>query len=466
MRPASAPPEHPESEFHESTGNRTDASQHLVQTSHDVPEGTTSSPHFPPQGALIWQDPLTREVVYIDARTGFEIRDDKTERGTAGAGASGARAALPRRPGNPRLMRSASEYFLRPGDGSWVASMLQDWEQPIFKSAEAPIPQIIPEEMLLESAARPNDRSGIQAMQRASRLEGRITRADLGAAEIIAQVDSKFILIKLRPQAHGRTADTTDTGSLVLIDQHAADERIKVERLLQEFCQEPDDEVKCLHSPLGCTSAVQTTSLLKPLIFDIEAQEGPLFRRQAPSFARWGILYDLPTPPFQAAGPSSRHEPSSCRLVVVALPGVIAERCRTEPKHLIQILRGEAWRLHQEAGARGARPESAFAGEGGPDAWVAQVRGCPSGILDMIHSRSCRSAIMFNDELGMDDCRRLVEDLARCRFPFQCAHGRPSMIPLLDLGDVTAICQTRRGFRSNHRTRTDLGQAWMQWLGS
>lgn len=40
---------------------------------------------------------------------------------------------------------------------------------------------------------------------------------------------------------------------------------------------------------------------------------------------------------------------------------------------------------------------------------------------------------MFNDVLGMEECRGLVSRLARCRFPFQCAHGRPSMVPILDM---------------------------------
>lgn len=43
-------------------------------------------------------------------------------------------------------------------------------------------------------------------------------------------------------------------------------------------------------------------------------------------------------------------------------------------------------------------------------------------------------AIMFNDALSLDECSSLVLRLANCAFPFQCAHGRPSMVPLLDLG--------------------------------
>ena len=37
---------------------------------------------------------------------------------------------------------------------------------------------------------------------------------------------------------------------------------------------------------------------------------------------------------------------------------------------------------------------------------------------------------MFNDELTRLDCEKLVGKLAKCAFPFQCAHGRPSMVVL------------------------------------
>jgi DNA mismatch repair protein MLH3 len=37
---------------------------------------------------------------------------------------------------------------------------------------------------------------------------------------------------------------------------------------------------------------------------------------------------------------------------------------------------------------------------------------------------------MFNDGLTRAQCERLVAQLARTAFPFQCAHGRPSVVPL------------------------------------
>lgn len=46
---------------------------------------------------------------------------------------------------------------------------------------------------------------------------------------------------------------------------------------------------------------------------------------------------------------------------------------------------------------------------------------------------------MFNDPLTTEQSSKLVERLAACAFPFQCAHGRPSMVPLVHLGRNSAL---------------------------
>jgi hypothetical protein len=55
----------------------------------------------------------------------------------------------------------------------------------------------------------------------------------------------------------------------------------------------------------------------------------------------------------------------------------------------------------------------------------------PSIIQYILCSKACRSAIMFGDKLLKEECCELVADLAKCNFPFQCAHGRPSSILIM-----------------------------------
>jgi DNA mismatch repair protein MLH3 len=50
---------------------------------------------------------------------------------------------------------------------------------------------------------------------------------------------------------------------------------------------------------------------------------------------------------------------------------------------------------------------------------------------------------MFNDVLNQEQCQALMSRLGRCSFPFQCAHGRPSMAPLIDLGTFGKVYNRR-----------------------
>jgi DNA mismatch repair protein MLH3 len=53
-----------------------------------------------------------------------------------------------------------------------------------------------------------------------------------------------------------------------------------------------------------------------------------------------------------------------------------------------------------------------------------------STIQKEMESVACRYAIMFGDFLSQTECEVLLKHLARCRNPFQCAHGRPSLVPI------------------------------------
>jgi DNA mismatch repair protein MLH3 len=41
---------------------------------------------------------------------------------------------------------------------------------------------------------------------------------------------------------------------------------------------------------------------------------------------------------------------------------------------------------------------------------------------------------MFNDPLTVEQCKELMERLSHTAVPFRCAHGRPSIVPLVELG--------------------------------
>ncbi|XP_022251975.1 DNA mismatch repair protein Mlh3-like [Limulus polyphemus] len=49
-------------------------------------------------------------------------------------------------------------------------------------------------------------------------------------------------------------------------------------------------------------------------------------------------------------------------------------------------------------------------------------------------------AVKFGDELDSTECTHLIKSLAYCKLPFQCAHGRPSLTPLVDFSHLQSNC--------------------------
>ena len=227
----------------------------------------------------------------------------------------------------------------------WLADLLETWKNPVFPPAQPQIPKT-------HDDALPRTHHHLPSTPTTS-LQSRISRPALHHAVVISQVDRKFILARLpRPNA-----------LLVLIDQHAASERVKLEELMQAY--------------FSSSGVAVSEPLAEPLRFELPPREADLLVRYRAHFGRWGIGYS-PTP--TAAGEG---------VTVFALPPGILERCRLEPRLLVGLLRSEAWRLEEGGvGAGGGEGEACAAG--GED-WVRRFHGCPAGILDMLNSRACRS---------------------------------------------------------------------------
>jgi DNA mismatch repair protein MLH3 len=159
-----------------------------------------------------------------------------------------------------------------------------------------------------------------------------------------------------------------------------------------------------------------------------------LLRTHAPLFARFGILYDLRA----EIGGKSHHT-----LAARALPPAIAERCKLFPKLLIDLLRSEIWSRVDSGKKAPAVRSDVPSGEQG---WIESIGSCPKALLDMVNSRACRSAVMFNDVLSILECEQLMAKLAKCAFPFMCAHGRVSMVPIgIVGGDGDSVFDDRHG---------------------
>ncbi|EON62760.1 hypothetical protein W97_01985 [Coniosporium apollinis CBS 100218] len=421
----------------------------IAESSHSTPL-TTEHDEAPIDETMTWMDPATKDVYLVNARTGAVVSNNARRTESDSAPIRKAAITLPgfnKRLSMPSRNQAGPSHEPR---SEWMDEFLGTWSNPVFSKTEQSIPQAFfdaPENGSVEASSGHHcgrQNTDNQLVQSSAIVSGRLSKAALRNAEVIAQVDKKFILAKMsNPQTD--VTDRTGTGSdpkqvLILIDQHAADERCRVEDLLGELCEPASSAEAVYRSNLGHESQIAYTILERPVNILVSAQEDRLFQLHAAHFAEWGILYDL-TPP--ATDKSTHTKASSQTLVVKTLPPGIAERCKVEPKLLISLLRSEVWKLAESPpvarhdGDEAPSPALVAGASSSPHcepSWLRRIGHCPQGILDMLNSRACRSAIMFNDVLTVKQCERLVERLAGCAFPFQCAHGRPSMVPLVELG--------------------------------
>lgn len=350
-----------------------------------------------------WVDPYTGISHWVNSRTGQTVNVRPSAASVLSHRPKSTGSLMPTRILDSKK-RPASAT---PGTQNvWLENLLSNWRNPVFGRSERPINALDTEPEYDASANKLahsfHERCGLDSFG-ASKYRGKLRKQDLKTARVIGQVDQKFILVEMISRDHAST--------LVLIDQHAADERCRIERLSKELFDSDLDAVQMIE--------------VDPVTIDIPATEAALFRRQAEYFKSWGIKYVV-----------SQHPRSgNASILVSMLPTLIAERCRTEPEQLISIIRAETWKRTENGRAHSHIP---FTDPVHSEDWVGRLSGCPQGILNLLNSRACRTAIMFNDALTLGECMNLVKRLATCVFPFQCAHGRPSMVPLVDLHDSIA----------------------------
>ena len=73
----------------------------------------------------------------------------------------------------------------------------------------------------------------------------------------------------------------------------------------------------------------------------------------------------------------------------------------------------------------------------------------PPAVTRILAFRACHSSVRFGDHLSSARCKDMVNQLQLTSFPFQCAHGRPSMVPLVEYVDDN---NSNRG-RSHYSSR-------------
>ncbi|XP_031382191.1 DNA mismatch repair protein MLH3 isoform X2 [Punica granatum] len=205
-----------------------------------------------------------------------------------------------------------------------------------------------------------------------------ISKDCLFNAKVLQQVDKKFI-----PVVGG--------GALVVIDQHAADERIRLEDLRQKVLSGEVKTISYLDSE---------KELLLP---EIGYQ---LLRDYGEQIKEWGWICNIHS---QCSGSFTKNlnliNRQRTAITLLAVPCILG--VNLTDVDLLEF-------LQQLVDTDGAST-------------------MPPAVVRVLNLKACRGAIMFGDSLLPSECSLIVEELKQTSLCFQCAHGRPTTVPLVNL---------------------------------
>ncbi|KAI0650516.1 hypothetical protein C8Q79DRAFT_390579 [Trametes meyenii] len=390
---------------------------------------------------VLWIDPATGERFIIDARTGNSYPQVAPTAPTAED--TSAKAALRARrslyPWAPE--KSATNTVMTP---AWISEALQANE--VYRAVERRITALPSCSELMERHAceRGHPAGWSQRVDPSwdAPRSGQFTGADLRSARVLGQVDRKFIACIIRSSS-ALPLDSTDEPArdecaLVLIDQHAADERVRVERFLQEACT---GFLACCGDADSsmCGAHIRSRTLVPPINVLLTEQEAQSIAHSSDvrsAFARWGVTLSAASVQRDVVAPSPGNEAAYSQIQVTTVPEVVADKLLAGDE-LRDLIKGYLARLKME-GMEGVPYSMGFSQhDKTPHDWQRALRFCPRELVDLINSKACRGAIMFNDTLSLEQCKNLLEKLSEAALPFQCAHGRPSLVPLVDVGGPT-----------------------------
>ncbi|CAJ2510811.1 Uu.00g064360.m01.CDS01 [Anthostomella pinea] len=251
---------------------------------------------------LLWTNPNTQETSIINPRTGFVMRP--LEKTIGDVGVADRVSHLSSR----KKLRTQTKPTSNENRSPWLSELLSSWDNPVFKPPEPQIPTAFDEAKamgLVLNASRAlshtcND-GFCDATGTLPTVQGRVSKEALHKAEVIAQVDRKFIFAKVTGVASNTTSESRVDPSaslLIIIDQHAADERCRVETLMRDYFAASAVAMAAPHSQSAPSSIVvrsQTELLEKPIKFDISARDTLQFERLMEHFEYWGIYYEVLT---------------------------------------------------------------------------------------------------------------------------------------------------------------------------
>ncbi|GMF62144.1 unnamed protein product [[Candida] boidinii] len=210
---------------------------------------------------------------------------------------------------------------------------------------------------------------------------------------------------------------------LALLDQHACDERIKLENLIKNYIYD-----------INHIDSIANYKIIRPIEIVLTVEEIQLLENFKNNLSFWGIRFDI-----LKNGNSDDYEDEDKIVRITHLPDFTQSRFLKNGKEF-ELRNGIRQYLFDILNQKKRKYSSCQVVDvggnsvgGNGDEWWLYIPHMPDMILEILKSKSCRSAVMFGDKLSIEECDRLVEQLRQTRIPFRCAHGRPSVAPLIEL---------------------------------
>ncbi|XP_060594266.1 uncharacterized protein LOC132748671 [Ruditapes philippinarum] len=224
----------------------------------------------------------------------------------------------------------------------------------------------------------------------------RFSKKSLKSVKVLGQLDKKFIACLINTEQQGSNTDMT---MLVLIDQHAAHERIRLEILTEDAFEE------------GVKGGQLAPFVVNP--------------PQTMTFAEHEIRTILAfLDGYQKLGIRMKKD-SATSMLLTSVPASLVNREKNNKIYwsTIQVLIREYIAVFMST--------------------QVSCGVLPQTIHKVLCSLACHGAIKFGDKLATDECEKLIKDLSRCDLPFQCAHGRPSVTPLFHIDKLQSLSHSK-----------------------
>ncbi|GAB0140487.1 hypothetical protein EsHS_00001108 [Epichloe bromicola] len=214
----------------------------------------------------------------------------------------------------------------------------------------------------------------IDAPDAESKLPLIISKSDFAKMRIVGQFNLGFI-IAIRPRSTDNVSSTTNAhDELLIIDQHASDEKFNFEAL-------------------QATTKVQSQRLVRPKKLDLTALDEEIVFQNLAALEANG---------FQVQVDSTGTSPVGSRCQLLALP--MSRESTFTLKDLEELIS----LLADEPAGSGHIPR-------------------PSAVRKMFAMRACRSSIMIGKALTANKMYTVVRHMGELDKPWNCPHGRPTM---------------------------------------